>query len=63
MAEGAAAGLTFAGIGHYLLTKKQPYYRSLPVTIKVLGLVLCVAPAVAAQAERRGLQYDMEHNW
>lgn len=62
MAEGAAAGLTFAGISHFFLRSK-PYYRSLPVTIKFLGVVLCVAPAIAAQAERRGVQYDMEHNW
>ena len=63
MVEGAAAGSAVAGLGHYLLTKKHPYYRSLPITIKTLGLVLCVAPAVAFQAERRGLLYDKEHNW
>lgn len=63
MTEGFLGGLAVAGAGYAYLRRRSPYFRSLPVTIKTLGVVLVVAPAIAAQAERRGLQYDMEHNW
>lgn len=63
MAEGFVGGLAVGGSGFWFLNRRWAYYRSLPVTIKTLGLVLAVTAAVATQAERRGLQYDMEHNW
>ena len=46
-----------------MLHRRSPYYRSLPLTIKTLGYVMVITAGVALQAERRGLQYDMEHNW
>lgn len=49
--------------GSLYLNRRWAYYRRLPITIKVLGVVLVTAPAIAAQAERRGVQYDKEHNW
>ncbi|KAH8113326.1 hypothetical protein DFH11DRAFT_1705407 [Phellopilus nigrolimitatus] len=63
MTEGAAASLAVAVPGSFYLHRRWAYYRSLPITIKALGVVLVVAPCIAAQAERRGVQYDMEHNW
>ncbi|EJD00947.1 uncharacterized protein FOMMEDRAFT_21419 [Fomitiporia mediterranea MF3/22] len=63
MVEGFLGGLAASTAGFYYLNRRMPYYRSLPVTIKTLGFVLVIAPAVAAQAERRGLQYDMENHW
>ncbi|KAI5124853.1 hypothetical protein M0805_007286 [Coniferiporia weirii] len=63
MAEGAAGALAVALPASFYFQRRWAYYRSLPITIKALGVVLLVGPAVAAQAERRGVQYDMEHNW
>ncbi|THH12377.1 hypothetical protein EW145_g34 [Phellinidium pouzarii] len=63
MAEGAAAALALALPGSFYLHRRWAYYRSLPITIKALGVVLLVGPAVALQAERKGVQYDKEHNW
>ena len=63
MAEGFVGGLAASTAGFWYLRRVSPYYRRLPVSIQTLGFVLVIAPAVAAQAERRGLQYDMEHNW
>ena len=60
--EGIIAGMAIALPGSYLLQKRSVYYRSLPVTIKALGVVLVVAPAFAVQAERRGVEYD-ESTW
>lgn len=63
MTEGFVGGLAAGTAGFSYLRRVSPYYRSLPITIKTLGFVLVIAPAIAAQAERRGVQYDMEHNW
>ncbi|KAL5508457.1 RCF2_1 [Sanghuangporus vaninii] len=63
MVEGFIGGTIASSAGFYMLHRRSRYYRSLPLTIKALGFVMVIAPAVAAQAERRGLQYDMEHNW
>lgn len=42
----------------YAFHRRWAYYRSLPITIKVLGVVLVAAPAFAIQAERRGVEFD-----
>jgi len=42
----------------YWLNRRWAYYRSLPPSLKLLGVILVVAPSLAIQAERRGLEYD-----
>jgi hypothetical protein len=44
--------------GSWYLNRRWPYYRSLPPSLKLLGVVIVVAPCLAIQAERRGLEYD-----
>ena len=56
--EGLAASLAFAIPFSYIIHRRWGYYRSLPLTIKVLGVVLVVGPAFAIQAERRGIEFD-----
>ncbi|KAF7335361.1 HIG1 domain-containing protein [Mycena sanguinolenta] len=38
--------------------RRWAYYRSLPPSLKVLGVLIVAAPALSIQAERRGLEYD-----
>ena len=38
--------------------RKWAYYRSLPLSLKALGICLVTAPLYAVQAERRGVEYD-----
>jgi hypothetical protein len=61
--EGLVGSLALSLPGFYVLHRRWPAYRALTPQLKALGLVLVVAPAVAIQAERRGLQFDREHNW
>ena len=56
--EGTAASLAVAVPVSYILHRRWAYYRSLPLSIKVLGVVLAVGPAFAIQAERRGVEFD-----
>jgi len=56
--EGAIGGAALALPGFYLLNRRWPYYRSLPFSLKVLGLIFVVVPGTAIQAERRGLEFD-----
>lgn len=55
--EGTAAGLAFALPASLLLNRRWAYYRGLPVSLKVLGVIFVTVPALAIQAERRGLEY------
>jgi len=57
-AEGAVVGAAIALPGFYTLNRRWAYYRTLPPSLKVLGMVLVVVPGVVIQAERRGLEYD-----
>jgi len=57
-AEGALGGAAIALPGSYLLNRQWPYYRSLPPSLKVLGVIFIVVPGLAIQAERRGLEFD-----
>ncbi|TDL29634.1 hypothetical protein BD410DRAFT_709506 [Rickenella mellea] len=59
--EGTAASLAVGVPGSYFLHRRWPYFRSLPIPIKVLGVVLLWGPALAIQAERRGVEYDRAH--
>ncbi|KLO07502.1 hypothetical protein SCHPADRAFT_932387 [Schizopora paradoxa] len=56
--EGTLAGLALSVPASFALHRRWAYYRSLPITIKVLGVVLVAAPAFAVQAERRGVEFD-----
>ena len=38
--------------------RRWAYYRSLPIQLKALGVVMVVAPLYAIQAERRGVEFD-----
>ncbi|KAJ6561462.1 hypothetical protein DFH09DRAFT_1160002 [Mycena vulgaris] len=38
--------------------RRWAYYRQLPPSLKVLGVLIIAAPALSIQAERRGLEYD-----
>ncbi|KAF9645997.1 hypothetical protein BDM02DRAFT_3189190 [Thelephora ganbajun] len=57
--EGIATGLAISLPGSWLLHKRVPFYRTLPIQLKALGVILVVGPCYAIQAERRGVQYDM----
>ncbi|THH32757.1 hypothetical protein EUX98_g1467 [Antrodiella citrinella] len=56
--EGFVAGLGLSGAASYYFQRKSPYYRSLPIHLKALGIIIVVAPLYAIQAERRGVEYD-----
>ncbi|TFK62029.1 hypothetical protein BDN72DRAFT_777612, partial [Pluteus cervinus] len=56
--EGTAASGLAALAGSYYLHHRSPTYRQMPISLKALGVVLVVAPCLAIQAERRGLEYD-----
>jgi len=57
-AEGAIVASAIALPGLYFLNRRWAYYRSLPPSLKILGIVLVVVPGIAIQAERRGLEFD-----
>jgi len=57
-AEGAVIGAAIALPGFSLLNRRWGYYRSLPPSLKLLGIILVVVPGIVIQAERRGLEYD-----
>ncbi|KAK7696002.1 hypothetical protein QCA50_000642 [Cerrena zonata] len=56
--EGVLAGLAISIPGSYYLHRRWAYYRSLPIQLKALGVVMVVAPLYAIQAERRGVEFD-----
>ncbi|KAG2013252.1 hypothetical protein CC2G_010183 [Coprinopsis cinerea AmutBmut pab1-1] len=56
--EGGIASGIVALAGSYWAHKRYPAYRKLPFSLKALGAVIIVAPCIAIQAERRGLEYD-----
>lgn len=60
-AEGTAAGLAFSLPASLLLNRRWGYYRSLPLSLKMLGVVFATVPALAIQAERRGLEFERSH--
>ncbi|OJA16436.1 hypothetical protein AZE42_03806 [Rhizopogon vesiculosus] len=63
--RGAAEGVFFSAAvaipASLILNRRWAYYRSLPLSLKVLGTVLVVAPCLSIQAERRGLEFDRAH--
>ncbi|EIW75663.1 hypothetical protein CONPUDRAFT_65908 [Coniophora puteana RWD-64-598 SS2] len=61
--EGTAVSAAVAVPSFMLLNRRWAYYRSLPLSLKALGGILIVAPCLAIQAERRGLEFDRERYW
>ncbi|KAJ7129128.1 hypothetical protein C8R46DRAFT_1143494 [Mycena filopes] len=56
--EGTAVAGTLAALGSVYSHRRWAYYRNLPPSLKVLGVLIVAAPALSIQAERRGLEYD-----
>ncbi|KAF8634790.1 hypothetical protein AX15_000706 [Amanita polypyramis BW_CC] len=56
--EGVVVGTAAATSAGWYLNRRWIAYRNLPLTLKFLGGVIIVAPLLAIQAERRGLEYD-----
>ncbi|KAF8239008.1 hypothetical protein L208DRAFT_1240050, partial [Tricholoma matsutake] len=56
--EGAVASGILALGGSYYLQRTFTAYRNLPLSLKALGVVIVVAPAITVQAERRSLEFD-----
>ena len=56
--EGVLTGGAVALAGSYLAHHYTAVYRRLPISLKVMGIVIIVAPCLSIQAERRGLEYD-----
>ncbi|KAJ6486462.1 hypothetical protein C8R47DRAFT_1177606 [Mycena vitilis] len=60
--RGAVEGTLFGGglatLGSFWAHRRFEYYRRLPPSLKLLGVLIVTAPALSIQAERRGLEYD-----
>lgn len=56
--EGTVVGTGLALAGSVYAKRRFPGYRSLPPSLKLLGAIIIVAPCLAIQGERRGLEYD-----
>jgi len=61
--EGIAAGLAISLPASFVAQRYLPAYRALPIHLKALGVVLIVGPTWAIQTERRGVEFDEQHNW
>ncbi|EIW82262.1 mitochondrion protein [Coniophora puteana RWD-64-598 SS2] len=56
--EGAALGSAIALPSFWLLNKRWPYYRQLPLPLKAFGAVIVIAPLISIRAEHAGLEYE-----
>jgi len=56
--EGVLGGGAVALAGSYWAHHYTSTYRRLPISLKVMGIILVAAPCLTIQAERRGLEYD-----
>ncbi|KAH9977732.1 hypothetical protein BGW80DRAFT_1283924 [Lactifluus volemus] len=61
--EGVVAGLAISLPASFAAQRYWPAYRTLPLPLKALGVVLVVGPTWAIQTERRGVEFDEEYNW
>ncbi len=61
--EGIAGGLAISLPASFAAQRYWPAYRTLPLSLKALGVILIVGPTWAIQTERRGVEFDEEHNW
>ncbi|KAG8931131.1 hypothetical protein FRC03_012757 [Tulasnella sp. 419] len=58
--KGAAYGLAVSLPGTYLLNRRWAYYRSLPPSLKALGVVTVAVPWCVIQAEREGMKFERD---
>lgn len=56
--EGAVGSTVVVGAGSYYLHRRYPAYRALPLSLKCLGVIILIAPALSIQAERRGIEFE-----
>ncbi|OCH90969.1 hypothetical protein OBBRIDRAFT_792777 [Obba rivulosa] len=56
--EGTLAGLAISVPASLFAQRRWASYRSLPFSLKVLGVIIVTAPAFAIGAEKRGIEYD-----
>jgi hypothetical protein len=61
--EGIAGALALSLPASFAAQRYWPAYRALPIQLKALGVILVVGPAWAIQTERRGVEFDEQHNW
>lgn len=61
--EGASASAALAIPSFYYLHRKSAWYRSLPLPLRVAGVVMVVAPFTSIQAERRSLEFERRQWW
>ncbi|KAN0132642.1 hypothetical protein V8E53_009658 [Lactarius tabidus] len=61
--EGIAGALALSLPASFAAQRYWPAYRALPIPLKALGVILVVGPAWAIQTERRGVEFDEQHNW
>ncbi|KAG8897079.1 Platinum sensitivity protein [Tulasnella sp. 403] len=59
-AKGFALALATSLSASYLLHKRWAYYRSLPPSLKALGVVMVVAPWTVIEAERQSGFFELE---
>lgn len=59
-AKGLAYGLGTVLPASYLLHRRWPYYRALPLQLKAMGVLLITVPWAVIQAEKAGLQFDKD---
>ncbi|KAI0677095.1 hypothetical protein C8Q78DRAFT_987559 [Trametes maxima] len=60
--KGFAGGLAFALPASYILHRRWPYYRSLPPSLKALGVILVAVPSFVISAEHAGQRFE-EERW
>jgi len=58
--KGMAYGLAVALPVSYLAHRRFPYYRSLPPSLKALGVIMVAVPWCVIEAERNGIAYEEE---
>lgn len=58
--EGALTSAAVAIPGFYLLHRRSAWYRTLPLPLRVAGVVMVVAPFTSIQAERRSLAFERQ---
>ncbi|KAG6373065.1 hypothetical protein JVT61DRAFT_1832 [Boletus reticuloceps] len=56
--EGALTSAAIAVPSFYYLHRRSAWYRSLPFSLRVAGVVMVVAPWTSIQAERRSLEFE-----
>lgn len=59
-AKGFFGGLGVALPASFIAQQRWPYYRSLPLSIKALGIVSVVVPAFVVAAEQAGHRFERE---